>query len=228
MGHILLEGGAEFGGRMADADRRAMLLAGGEDARISIIPAAATPDNNQENAGQNGVRWFRTLGAGHVEALPIEDASSANDPLLSEALRRSDLIFILGGFPGYLAETLKESLCWDAMRDAWRRGGVIAGSSAGAMVLCEYFFDPIEEKVASGLNLVRNATVIPHHDTSGNKWPRHFESTLPDLHLVGIDEETGIIDDAGNHAWRVYGRGMATLYQQGRREKFTSDQPFEF
>jgi hypothetical protein len=41
MGHILLEGGAEFGGRMAVPDRRAIRLAGGADACISIIPAAA-------------------------------------------------------------------------------------------------------------------------------------------------------------------------------------------
>jgi hypothetical protein len=37
MGFILLEGGAEFGGRMADADRQAMTLAGGPDVPIRII-----------------------------------------------------------------------------------------------------------------------------------------------------------------------------------------------
>ena len=55
MGFILLEGGAEFGGRMADADRQAIGLTGGFDSPIRIIPAAAAPDHNHQRAGQNGI-----------------------------------------------------------------------------------------------------------------------------------------------------------------------------
>ena len=68
MGFILLEGGAEFGGRMADPDRQAMRLAGGPDVPISIIPAAAAPDNNHRRAGRKGVDWFKGLGATNVSA----------------------------------------------------------------------------------------------------------------------------------------------------------------
>ena len=63
MSYILLEGGAEFGGDMAIPDRRALELAGGPDVRISIIPTAAAPDDNHQRAGQNGMRWFQSLGA---------------------------------------------------------------------------------------------------------------------------------------------------------------------
>ena len=55
-GYLLLEGGAEFGGRMSEPDRRAIELAGGPGAPISIIPTAAAPDNNHQRAGRNGVR----------------------------------------------------------------------------------------------------------------------------------------------------------------------------
>src|SRR5215210_4629899 len=97
-GYILLEGGAEFGGRMADPDRRAIELAGGPDARISIIPAAAAPDHNHERAGRNGVRWFESLGAKNVTALPLIDRASADSPAIVAALRESWLIYLLGGF----------------------------------------------------------------------------------------------------------------------------------
>ncbi|HJT58022.1 MAG TPA: hypothetical protein VJ761_16075, partial [Ktedonobacteraceae bacterium] len=60
-GYILLEGGAEFGGEMAEPDMRSIELAGGLDALISIIPTAAAPDNNARRAGSNGVRWFKSL-----------------------------------------------------------------------------------------------------------------------------------------------------------------------
>ena len=62
MGYLLLAGGAEFSGRMIDADRRAIELAGGNAARIDIIPAAAAPDDNHRRAGQNGIHWFTKLG----------------------------------------------------------------------------------------------------------------------------------------------------------------------
>ena len=66
MGYILLAGGAEFRGQMITPDRQALKLAGGANARLSIIPAAAAPDNNHQRAGQNGVDWFQTLGAVNV------------------------------------------------------------------------------------------------------------------------------------------------------------------
>jgi hypothetical protein len=47
MGFILLEGGAEFGGRMADPDRQAMMRAGGTDVPIRIVPAAAIYPGNR-------------------------------------------------------------------------------------------------------------------------------------------------------------------------------------
>ena len=44
MGYLLLEGGAEFGGRMRDADLRGIRRAGGFAEPIRIIPIAAAPD----------------------------------------------------------------------------------------------------------------------------------------------------------------------------------------
>ena len=96
-GHILLAGGAEFGGRMAEPDLRAIELAGGVDARISIIPTAAAPDHNHERAGRNGVRWFESLGARNVSALPLIDRASADSPAIAAALQESRLIYLLGG-----------------------------------------------------------------------------------------------------------------------------------
>ena len=79
MGYLLLEGGAEFGRRMRDPDLRAIELAGGFDIPLRIIPTAAAPDHNYDNAGGIGTRWFRGLGVRDVTSLKIIDKSSAND-----------------------------------------------------------------------------------------------------------------------------------------------------
>src|SRR5215471_6621271 len=98
MGYLVLEGGAEFGGRMRDSDLHAIELAGGFNAPIRIIPTAAAPDHNHQRAGNNGLRWFQSLGAKDVISLPLIDTQSAADKKIADALRGAKLIYMLGGF----------------------------------------------------------------------------------------------------------------------------------
>ena len=229
-GYILLEGGAEFGGLMSDPDRRAITLAGGFNAPISIIPTAAAPDNNHRRAGNNGVNWFRSLGATHVEALPLIDKASANDEVIAASISQSRLIYLLGGFTGYLGETLANSASYRAMLTAYEAGAVIAGSSAGAMVLCQYYFDPAKRQIVEGLDFVLNTCVLPHHNTFGKGWASQLAQLLPNVVLLGIDERTGMLDDADGGkktGWRVYGQGAVTVYRGGEPTVYTAGQVFK-
>jgi cyanophycinase len=213
VGHVLIEGGNEFNGGMAAGDRGAIALAGGPHAPIRIIPAAAAPDHNDLRAGENGVRWFKELGATDVRSLPILDRVSADRSDLAGEVKAARIVFLLGGFTRYLAETLAGSRAWDAIRDAHRAGAVIAGSSAGAMVLCEFYFDPISERVLPGLNLLPGLCVLPHHDTFGKTLAPRLKRLLPEALLVGIDEETGLLNDGPAGQWTVYGKGAVSVYK---------------
>ena len=226
MGYILLEGGAEFGGRMRDPDLKAIELAGGFNAPIRIIPTAAAPDNNHQRAGNNGMRWFQNLGAKDVASLLLIDKASASDPEIANSLRNAKLIYLLGGFTHYLGQTLKDNLAWQAALDAYREGAIIAGSSAGAMVMCEYYFDPSSGKVVDGLNLVPNSLVLPHHNTFGKNWAPKLAKQIPAVTLIGIDEQTGMIDNGAHNSWNVYGAGSVTLYRKGSMETFSAGETF--
>ncbi len=219
-GHLLLEGGAEFGGQMAAPDKRALALAGGAAALVGIIPAAAAPDRNDYRAGQNGLRWFRGLGARNVNVLGVVDRASADTEAMATALQHCRLIYMLGGFPRYLAETLAGSRSWEGMRAAFEAGAVVGGSSAGAMVLCAHYFDPETKQVAPGLNLVPGVCLIPHHNTMGRRWITLLREALPQALLLGIDEQTGLLsDDGAPGQWKVYGKGQVTLYRPGADEQ---------
>lgn len=211
MGYLLLAGGSEFGDGMREPDLKAIELAGGFDAPIRIIPTAAAPDNNHERAGDNGARWFESLGAKNVLSIPLVDQVSANDLNIVSSLRETKLIYMLGGFPGYLGETLKGSAAWEAALEAYRGGAVVAGSSAGAMVMCEFYYDPRQGKVLEGLNLVADSIVLPHHNTFGKSWASRLLE-ISQVTLIGIDEQTGMIGD-GAGSWTVYGAGEVTLYR---------------
>jgi cyanophycinase len=224
MGYLLLEGGAEFGGGMRDPDLKAIELAGGLAAPIRIIPTAAAPDNNHQRAGNNGIRWFQSLGAKDIISLPLIDKVSANDADIIKSLRNANLIYMLGGFTEYLAETLQGSGSWEAVLEAHRDGAVIAGSSAGAMVMCEFYYDLNQGQVVEGLGLVRNSLVLPHHNTFGKSWASRLLK-ISQVTLIGIDEQTGMIDD-GAQTWTVRGSGAVTLYQNGQIETYQDGQAF--
>ena len=225
MGYLLLEGGAEFGGRMREPDLKAIELAGGFDAPIRIIPTAAAPDNNHQRAGNNGIRWFQSLGAKDVLSVPLIDKVSANGENIVKSLRSARLIYMLGGFTGYLAETLQGSVAWDAVLEAYQADGVVAGSSAGAMVMCEFYYDLNQGQVVSGLNLLPNSLVLPHHNTFGKSWAGRLLE-ISHLTLIGIDEQTGMIDDGSSKTWSVLGQGAVTLYRNGQEEVYQTGTSF--
>jgi cyanophycinase len=211
---------------MRDPDLRALELAGVFDASLRIIPAAAAPDRNHIRAGGNGVRWFTSLGARDVESVPLIDKTSANDESIAKSLREAKLIYMLGGFTHYLGQTLKDSLAWQAALEAFDNGAVIAGSSAGAMVMCGFYHDPYEGKIHEGLNLVPNSLVLPHHNQFGKGWAPRLLKQVPDITLIGIDEQTGMIDDGDGGAWTAHGAGEVVIYRQGRVETYRSGDSF--
>jgi cyanophycinase len=227
MGYLVLEGGAEFGGRMSEADLRAMELAGGLDAPICILPTAAAPDHNHKRAGNHGIRWFKSLGAANVFSVDVINSVSANDKSLAASILNAKLIYLLGGFPRHLGETLANSLCWQAALEAHEKGAVLAGSSAGAMVLCEFYYDPAERKLLRGLNLIPNACVLPHHNQYGKAWQMQLKQVLPDATLLGIDERTGMVNDADG-SWTVYGAGEVTVYGGGQVQVRKRGERFSF
>ncbi len=226
MGFILLAGGAEFGGGMRVPDQQAIGLAGGPNAPIRIIPTAAAPDNNHLRAGNNGVSWFKSLGANDVQSLPLVDKASAGNEKIIQSLQNAKLIYLLGGFPAYLAKTLKDSPAWDAVQKAYQHGAVVAGSSAGAMVLCQFLYDPESGDVLEGLGLVGNALLLPHHASFGKRWAAALLQKRPGVSLLGVDECTGLLDDGYGENWSVYGTGAATIYQYNEIKVYRAGESF--
>ncbi len=92
------------------------------------------------------------------------------------------------------------------------------------MVMCEYYYDPSQGQVVEGLNLVKNSIVMPHYNTFGKSWASRLLELSP-VTLIGIDEQTGMIDD-GPRAWTVYGAGNVTLYRNHQMETYPSGKSF--
>jgi cyanophycinase len=227
MGYLVLQGGSEFGGQMRASDLHAMRLAGGRDACVAIVPAAAAPDGNHQRAGENGRSWFQSLGARNVLVVSLVDRTSADNPEVIACLRRSRLIYLLGGFPEYLAEVLRGTSAWEAICTALQQGATLAGSSAGAMVLGDFFFNPVKQNLVKGLGLVRATSIIPHFNRFGRSWVDRLRKELPSVSLIGIDEETGMINDGPDGTWSVYGGGAVVVYRGHQTERYATGERFD-
>ncbi len=162
--------------------------------------------------------WFRRFGLDLAE-LAVYTRTQAQDPALAKLAADAGFCYILGGDPGLVANVLRGSPVGNAIIGSWRRGAVLAGSSAGAMALCsetlvrQSFPGHTQRRALPGLGVVPDAAVLPHHDTFGEKWYPSARTALPDAVLIGIDERTCALWEAGT--WRCLGAGGVTVYVPG-------------
>ena len=83
------------------------------------LPTAAGTEGENRIAywSDLGVAHFKSLGVEQVEAVPVVDRPSADDPALAERIRRANFIYLSGGKPDYLLRTLKDSRALEAILD---------------------------------------------------------------------------------------------------------------
>jgi len=68
----------------------------------------------------------------------------------------------------------------------------------------------VERRAIPALGVVPGTAVLPHHETFGARWYPSARAALPGAVLIGIDERTCALWDAG--IWRCTGAGSVTIY----------------
>jgi cyanophycinase-like exopeptidase len=158
-----------------------------------------------------------------VEPVPLRVVTrdDAEQRDYAEKLPGAGLVYLSGGVPPYLVETLRGTRLWRAIREAWQAGTALAGCSAGAMALGALALDPRGRAPVPGLGVVPHVAVLPHFDRFERFRPRMASELFPlrpaGVHLVGIDEDTTVV--GGPEEWTVHGRGGAWVLSPdgGRR-----------
>jgi len=206
-------------------------LIAGRPAKYVQLPTAAAPEGDESLQ-----RWI-SLGAQQaarlgVEQLPliVRNRDEANDSALAELVADAGLIYLSGGNPHFLADTLRDSLVWNAILAAWEAGAALAGCSAGAMAIADHIpalrvHSPRETR---GLGVLPHIRVLPHFDKMFGWVPDLALRMLnvPDgVHVVGIDEDTALV--GGPYEWEVQGRQSVWLIREGHREEFKAGAKLE-
>ena len=172
---------------------------------------------------ENRINYWRSLGEVAAKSLgvtqsflPILTRDDANNLQLLKNVDDAALIYLSGGDPHYLAETLRDTLLWDLILKNWQSGCSLAGCSAGAMAFSGYVphFRLSRAKPTQGFGLLKEVRVIPHFDKFF-KWipdsaAKHLLDLPGDSTLIGIDEDTAVVRRA-NQDWQVWGKGKLHL-----------------
>lgn len=218
-GLLALVGGDEFKPGNEQQDELLVEAAGAGPAYV--LPTAAAR-SRPDLAVETAQGWFARLGL-HVEGLMVLKRGDANSRELADQAAAGRFFYLAGGDPGHLARTLKQTRVWAAIRQAWADGAVLAGSSAGAMALCQWTLirrqwpHSTDRRDEEALNVVPGTAVLPHYDTFGHRWVDSATRSLPSAVLLGIDERSAALWDGG---WQAVGPGQVTIWRDGAAREF--------
>lgn len=151
----------------------------------------------------------------------VNSRAEARSPAKVRILDDADAVFITGGDQLKLTSQLGDSPIYERLRDIYESGGTIAGTSAGASVVCETTMvsGTASEshtiasalRMAPGFGLI-SGVIIDQHFAERGRIGRLIAavSQNPRMLGVGIDEDTAIVCDQTT-CFHVIGTGGVTV-----------------
>ena len=218
-GSLALVGSGEYLPAMASLEKSLIQdgINNGKKARFIQIPTAA----GQESADR--IAFWRELGRAQGERLGVEvkfleilSRQDAQDKELAELIADSALIYLSGGDPHHLADSLADTPVLGAIYQGWASGSSLAGCSAGAMALSTHIpnFRFRKKSPTPGFNFLPKVRVIPHFDRFFRWIPESAAKVLmsspDDTILIGIDELTALVKRSEDDFFTV--EGVASVH----------------
>ena len=223
-GHVIIIGGAEDKVRDRVILSRFATLAGGRDATVVVISTASSLG---ELAGERYTQVLGELGVTKVRAIHAVTRAQANDETVALALRGATGIFMTGGNQLRLSSTIGGTRLADSVLEQFRKGAVVAGTSAGASAMSSHMIafgasggTPKHRMAALAAGLgVLPSVIVDQHFQQRNRYGRLLSviAQNPSLLGLGVDEDTaGVVGPDG--VMEVIGRGSVTIIDGAEAE----------
>lgn len=213
-GTLIVAGGGKLGPEILG---RFVELAGGPDAHIVILPGAGNEDTFPPD--WRGYALLRDVGARNLTIVHTRDRKVADTEDFTAPLGQATGVWIPGGRQWKLADAYLGTRTQRELMGVLERGGVIAGSSAGATIQGDYLvrgapagntilMSPGHEK---GFAFLRDIAIDQHVMT------RHRENDLAQVlaahpGLLGIAADEGTAFEIHGDTATIIGRSRAIVY----------------
>lgn len=199
-GSLVIVGG---GGMPRAIVERFVQLAGGDQARIVVLPTAVS---RAEALASQPPRFLTRAGVAEVRMLPQSRTDEVTSDEFREALATATGVWFDGGRQWNFVDAYENTPAVELFHDVLRRGGVIGGSSAGATIQGEYLVrgHPLGNQVMMAEGYERGFGFLP-----GVAIDQHFTQRGRQVDLIpvvqrhakligiGIDEATALVVSGG-------------------------------
>ena len=222
-GTLVIEGG---GDRIEVILKTIINYSGGENSKVLVVPFAS---GVAEETGIKQSEEFRVLGCKSADYIFCEK-DSIDSPSSLAKLDGVTAIFFSGGDQVVLSDYLEGTKFLERIREIYKDGGVVSGTSAGAAIMSRVMltgeqrsdttnsqiFNTIEKGdviTAKGFGFLDNI-VVDQHFLKRKRQIRLISVLMdnPGLRGIGIDEETAIVVKSDNTI-EVIGDNKAMLFE---------------
>jgi len=233
-GTLIVDGG----GATAPIIRRFVEIAGGRGAQIVVF---ATGPSAIRFGDQNTILnpdWPRDrrewsqyeeylkgwLGVDRIQILHTRDRAVANADSFVAPLKSATGVYLIAGNSGRYADAYLGTRTQTELKAVLDRGGVIFGSSAGAIILGSFLVRGRPDKPllmapgrTTGFGFLSNVAINPHL-TSAMRDAELVNVTdaHPEILGIGIDDDAAIV--VGKNILEVIGTGRVAIYDNVRRD----------
>jgi cyanophycinase len=233
---IVIGGGSLKGTGIVETFLR---LAGGKDARLVVVPTAGGNKNADGSIHvydqDKAVAPWKKLGVKQVRMLHTHDPKEADTKVFSGVLADATAVWFEGGRQWNLVDSYLNTRTHREFRKVLERGGVIAGTSAGATIQGDYLVrgavagpDIVmtpEKEHERGLNFLHK-TAIDQHINARMRWDDLIPviKKYPDLLGIGLSEGTAILVKGDRFevigAWKVAVHDNQRAYEPWEKPYF--------
>jgi cyanophycinase len=194
--------------------------AGGVNANIVVIPTASSIP---VEVGENYMDAFTKLGCKNVTVLDIRSKEDSEKEISIELIKNANCIMFSGGDQSKITDRIGGTTIHTILADRYKneKGFVIAGTSAGAMVMSKEMIaggSASEAFIKGAVNMYYGLNLIPEliidtHFIKRGRFGRQSEAVAKNPNLVGfgLAEDTGMIIKNGNDC-TVIGSGMVIVF----------------
>jgi len=196
-GALVIVGGGKVGSEILG---RLFALAGGKDAPLVVIPTAGGQD--EYAADWSGIKMFTDFGVTNITVLHTRDRAVADSEAFVRPITTARAVWFVGGRQWRLVDAYAHTRMQREVERVLERGGVVAGSSAGASILSSYMVRGARENnfimmaagYEEGFGLIKGVAIDQHMLTRNRQDDlEEVVAKHQDVLGIGLDESTAIV-----------------------------------
>lgn len=226
-GTLLIVGGGNLEG--SGIYEKFIELAGGKDKKFVIVPTAGGNKNAdgsiKEYKAEDVLKPFKALGLTNLVMLHTHDPKVANTEQFVAPLKDANAVWFIGGRQWNLVDSYADTLTEREFEKVLERGGVIAGSSAGATIQGQFLVRGAvkgadimiapEPEHRAGFAFLKKSAIDQHINTR-NRWDDLIPliKQYPELLGIGLSEKTAII--VNGDRFTVFGGWKVAIHDNTR------------